>query len=279
MVSGAVGAMWRRIIIAALCFAALAADADSPPVQSVVFKSENVFLKGYLFKPEGSGPFPAIIWEHGSPKPLVESGSVSRFDVLARFCISHGYVLFIPDRIYRNIYFRAVEGRTGGSQTDDESVFRQGLDQLEKNHRDIVNAVEWLRAQSFVDENRVAMSGLGTGSIQTLFEAGKKLGVRAYIPFSVPSSCWGSSTSLQNLMSDSVQKADAPIFVIQAQNDSDVRATEALGKELVKKGSINTAKIYPPFGKNPKEANLFVLNGCDVWGEDVLAFLESAFKL
>ena len=34
----------------------------------VTFKSGDLTLVGFLYKPEGQGPFPGIIWNHGSDR-------------------------------------------------------------------------------------------------------------------------------------------------------------------------------------------------------------------
>src|SRR5437879_10139785 len=34
----------------------------------VSFPSHGLTLRGWIYKPEGNGPFPAIIWNHGSEK-------------------------------------------------------------------------------------------------------------------------------------------------------------------------------------------------------------------
>src|SRR5579864_4080241 len=49
-------------------------------------------LQGYLYVPDGTGPFPAILWNHGSER---HPGSQP---VLARFYMSHGFVFFVPHR-------------------------------------------------------------------------------------------------------------------------------------------------------------------------------------
>ncbi len=38
------------------------------PGELVSFQSGEFTLKGYLYKPKGFGPFPAMIWNHGSEK-------------------------------------------------------------------------------------------------------------------------------------------------------------------------------------------------------------------
>lgn len=49
-------------------------------------------LQGYLYIPEWTGPFPAILWNHGSE---TSSGIAT---VLTRFYMSHGCVFFMPHR-------------------------------------------------------------------------------------------------------------------------------------------------------------------------------------
>ena len=62
--------------VAWLCAQWIAARADpadtglSAPLtkQLITFNSRDLTLVGFLFKPEGPGPFPAVVWNHGSEK-------------------------------------------------------------------------------------------------------------------------------------------------------------------------------------------------------------------
>ena len=63
--------------------------------ERVTFTSGSLTMVGYLFKPEGDGPFPGIIWNHGSdPDP----DQTSEFDAVAQIVVPAGYVLFAPLR-------------------------------------------------------------------------------------------------------------------------------------------------------------------------------------
>src|SRR5690349_1104404 len=54
--------------------------------------SSGLTLHGWIYKPTGAGPFPAVIWDHGSePQPTAHTE-------LGKFYTSHGYVLFLPIR-------------------------------------------------------------------------------------------------------------------------------------------------------------------------------------
>src|SRR5581483_7920261 len=73
-----------------LCLSAIAAGQSAP--NEVVFNSGGLQLHGFLWRPSGSGPFPAILWNHGSEK---RPGSQPR---LARFYTQKSYVFFVPHR-------------------------------------------------------------------------------------------------------------------------------------------------------------------------------------
>ena len=63
--------------------------------ERVTFKSDNLTLVGYLFKPDGDGPFPAVIWNHGSEQ---DPGGSQEFDGIAQVFVPAGFVVFAPVR-------------------------------------------------------------------------------------------------------------------------------------------------------------------------------------
>ena len=46
----------------------LATSVISDRPELITFTSGDLALKGFIWKPEGPGPFPAILWNHGSEK-------------------------------------------------------------------------------------------------------------------------------------------------------------------------------------------------------------------
>ena len=66
-------------------------SAQSKP-EEVVFRSGGRQLHGFLWRPEGTGPFPAILWNHGSERL---PGSQP---TLAAFYTAQSYVFFVPHR-------------------------------------------------------------------------------------------------------------------------------------------------------------------------------------
>src|SRR5215470_362680 len=67
-------------------------ETDPGAPKLVSFPSGDLTLRGFLYKPEGNGPFPAIIWNHGSEKLPGQQPE------LARFYTGLGFVFFLPHR-------------------------------------------------------------------------------------------------------------------------------------------------------------------------------------
>lgn len=83
-----------------LVLGSAAAAATQPPAlnlhkERVAFKSHGLALTGFLFRPEGRGPFPVVLWNHGSEK---NPGGGPQFDTVAGIFVPHGYVVFAPIR-------------------------------------------------------------------------------------------------------------------------------------------------------------------------------------
>src|SRR5438445_1856989 len=89
----------RICCAAVLAFGITASAAQSPApapaTERVSFKSHGLTLSGFLFKPDGPGPFPAIVWNHGSEK---NPGGGPQFGTVAGIFVPHGYVVFAPVR-------------------------------------------------------------------------------------------------------------------------------------------------------------------------------------
>ena len=61
----------------------------------VSFNSGDKVLEGLVYKPSGPGPFPAVVYHHGSAGGML---SKDAFDALDLVFVSHGWVFFGPFR-------------------------------------------------------------------------------------------------------------------------------------------------------------------------------------
>ncbi len=66
-----------------------------PSEEVVSFLSGDLMLQGIVYKPAGSGPFPAILYNHGSARGMLSSQA---FEELGPPYASRGWVLFAPYR-------------------------------------------------------------------------------------------------------------------------------------------------------------------------------------
>jgi dienelactone hydrolase len=253
------------LLIAASCVSAQ--DAPPPNARLVSFPASSGTLYGFLYVPEGKGPFPAVLWNHGSEK---RPGWQPQ---LASFYNSHGFVFFLPHR--------RGQGRSPGLYIMDE-IHHGGataaVQAQQDANEDVVAAMNWLKTQPEVDANRIVVSGCSFGGIQTLLTAEKGLGARAFIAFAPAAQSW-SNGALDERLEDAVKHAKAPVFILQAKNDYSTQPTEVLGK--IAKAHGGEARIYPAFGKTPQEGHAGFATtsaGIAVWGEDVLQFIEAASR-
>ena len=60
--------------------------------EEVTFPSGKLELHGFLYRPQGNGPFPAILYNHGSEQ------NPGWKPALGEFFSSRGYVFFVPHR-------------------------------------------------------------------------------------------------------------------------------------------------------------------------------------
>jgi carboxymethylenebutenolidase len=255
-------------VLATLLVAVSACAQEAPPANAklVSFHSPRGDLQGFLYVPEGRGPFPAVLWNHGSEK---RPGWQSE---LASFYNSHGFVFFLPHR--------RGQGRSPGPYIMDEihsDGGSAGTARIQQAaNQDVMAAMNWLKAQPAVDANRIVVSGCSFGGIQTLLTAEKGLGARAFIAFAPAAQSWGN-TAVDQMLEEAVQHAKAPVFILQAKNDYSIQPTEVLGK--IAKAHGGQAKVYPGFGKTAQEAHWSFATtgeGIAVWGGDVLQFIESS---
>jgi dienelactone hydrolase len=233
----------------------------------VAFPSGSLTLRGFVYKPEGSGPFPAILYSHGSerrPGPKPEIGN---------FFAAKGYVVFVPHR--------RGHGRSPADRQVD-GLYDQGLRGVIALHelhlQDTLAALTYLKSQSFVDARRLAAAGCSYGGIQTLLLAAEKnTGLGAAVAFAPGAETWSHSTALQSRLRRAAKDATAPIFFIQAENDWDLTPTLVLDREMEAAGKPHKRIVFPPYGQTHEEGHGgFCFRATDIWGGQATEFLSAS---
>jgi len=136
------------IFTTTLAYAQAPESATSAIVKRpIAFRSGDLALLGYLFKPEGTGPFPALVWNHGSERA---PGRGQQFDTVAGIFTRAGYVVFAPN----------PRGSTGFGQEFTDQI---SGDWGGRVFEDIMKGVNYLTGLPYVDPGRVAAAGASYG--------------------------------------------------------------------------------------------------------------------
>jgi len=256
-------------------FSTPALSQSSPSPIEVTFPSGNLVLHGFLYKPEGQGPFPAVLWNHGSerrPGWLLE---------LAPIFLSKGYIFFIPHR--------RGQGRSPGDYVMDlldrarqsggpEARNRKLVDLMEVHLEDQMAALAYLKGLTDVDQQRLAVAGCSFGGIQTVLMAEKGLGLRAAVDFAGAAQNWEQTPELRARMIQAVRRARMPVFFIQAKNDYDTSPSRDLAAAMEKSAKPHALQIFPSFGKSNQDAHEFCIHGADLWAPLVFSFLNQSMQ-
>ena len=242
----------------------------------VSFPSGNLTLRGVLYKPEGAGPFPAVVYNHGSAPRMLSSEA---FEALGPVFASRGWVFFGPYR--RGQGLSAFAGpfigdeiaaaqKNGGVRAGAAAMIRL----LETDHlNDQLAALAWLRQQGFVRPDRIAVAGNSFGGIEAVLGA-EKGSYCAAIDSAGGAQSWALAPELQVLMTRAVRNSRAPVLFFQAENDYDLSPSRALSAAMKEAGKVFDMKIYAAYGKSVEDGHSFGYFGSAVWADDVFGFLE-----
>src|SRR3989440_5200799 len=187
-------------------FALLLLPSVLAVAETVTFPSGEITLHGVLYKPEGSGPFPAVIYNHGSAPGMM---SKEAFAALGPVFTSHGWVFFGPYRRgqglsasagpYIGDQIAAAEKAGGVSAAAATMVLLLETDHLD----DQFAALAWLRKQSFVQPSRIAVAGNSFCGIENVVGA-ERGGYFAGIDFAGGAPSLGAAPGVQALMNPGV---------------------------------------------------------------------------
>jgi dipeptidyl aminopeptidase/acylaminoacyl peptidase len=109
----------------------------------------------FLFRPEGDGPFPAVVTVHGGPEGQWRPWYSQGFGPLTQFLVSRGYAVAAPN----------VRGSTGyGKRYEHLDDVELRLDSV----RDLASLHAWLAARPEIDGSRTAVYGRSYGGYMVL---------------------------------------------------------------------------------------------------------------
>ncbi len=268
--------VWAALLVAlGLTSHALAADVKPPALmnEAVLLVPKpgtfGVELETTVFRPDGDGPFPVALINHGKAPgdPLFQERA--RYTVAAREFVRRGYAVVVPMR-------QGFAGSTGRYVDGGCNIAGNARYQAD----DLEAVIGWLRKQPWADTTRMVVIGQSHGGLTTLaFGTRETPGVRALINFAGglrQNSCqW--ETDLVSAFGSFGGRARTPSLWFYGENDS------YFGPDLVsrlydaytKAGGKAKLVAYGPF-KNDAHGMFGSRDGVPIWLPEVERFLQEA---
>src|SRR5215470_383618 len=237
----------KTIIVLALALqlsaVALAQTVSTPPIdpQILEVRSDQLYLKGFFWKPAGAGPFPAVLFNHGSgaedPQHTAGRTMAEAASDLAPIFLRHAYVFLYVCR--RGQGLSADQGPF--AQDLLKQAEAKGSDARKQVHYQLITGSQlddalagliFLKAAPDVDPKRIAIVGHSFGGMLTLLSGDHDGTIQAEVAFAAGANSWRASQELRDRTLAAVAKTAAPIMLVYAANDYDTTPGKAISAEL-----------------------------------------------
>jgi carboxymethylenebutenolidase len=256
--------------------------------ETVVVPNGKLQLKGFLWRPNGPGPFPAVLFNHGSGGadadhtagfPITEAA-----EKLAPLFLKHGYAFLY--------LFRRGQGLSADQGPFMQDILRQEEAAKGKEARqhlqfmlattdhldDVMAALSFLKTAPAIDAKRIAIVGHSFGGQLTLLAAERDNNVRAAVTFAAAAGSWERSVELRERLRAAADQTTAPTMLIQAANDYSTAPSQELADELERLHKPHLLKIYSAVGQTPDDGHNFLYLAIPQWERDVFGFLDEHVK-
>lgn len=249
--------------------------AEPQKYRDIFYSSGALRIQAYLYAPEGDGPFPAVIYNHGSREGRERVSNP--FAHIGAMLSRAGHVVLVPER-------------RGYGKSDGE-VWRQtvGADQaalisrLQDETDDILAGLEYLRTVPQVDIKRVTIMGWSFGGVVAMLATARSTAFVAAIDQAGGALTWNSNGHMQAALIEAAGKSTTPTLFMVAKNDRTTASVTTLADIFEKRNVPHRLVVYDSFtpaqaGRGAPGHALFSSQGVNVWENDVLDFLRRPSK-
>ncbi|MBM3570105.1 MAG: hypothetical protein FJX46_15275 [Alphaproteobacteria bacterium] len=253
---------------------ACASDSGPAGVEGVSWvqlatPSDGVLRAAYA-KPPGPGPFPAVVFNHGTGvRARGHEGGIARGETdvrrFVRALADAGYVGLAPLRTVNATSAYPDRGRFAGTEAQWSEVIASGI-------RTVDAALTWLAGQPEVDRTRLAAIGFSEGGNVTLWSMLDRSDVRGAVLISPATIEMAPRYALREAAAaEAVARLRAPVMLTVGDSDlPSIRGVAAsrLGPNLTRHEARSRVKL-----DYPGDHASFYAPRADHW-PDVLDFLR-----
>jgi carboxymethylenebutenolidase len=277
--------------VAVLVFAVTLTTARGQSIdgpETVVVHNGPVTLHALVFRPQGRGPFPAILLNHGSGRTAEELKRLGPYErnaeKLGPLFVRHGYVFLYlfrrgvglsTDQGINSVDLMNREFAAHGQEARNALQLRLLED---RDMTDALSGLKFLRALPYVDARDVGVIGHSFGGSLTVLMAERERDLRAVVIFSGAGYSFDRSPELRERLLTAVDHIATPVFFIHADNDYSLSSGKVLDARCEQLGKPHRLKIYPPIGQTVDDGHDFLHLGVSIWEPDVFAFLDEHMR-
>jgi dienelactone hydrolase len=262
-------------VSALFCAAAASAQTadQSSAFEQVFYASGSLKIEAYVFKPHGKGPFPVVIYNHGS-RPGHERAE-RPFAYVGKMLAADGYMVVVPER--------RGYGKSDGAPFSEEIGDDRGpryVARLQQEADDVIAAAEFAKTLPDADGSRICVMGWSFGGIVSVLAASRSDVFKVVVDQAGGALSWDGSPALQDALKESARKIRIPLLGMVAENDRTTKSVKVVAEEAKKHGGHATLIVYPPFKphENPNGVApghmIFSADGVALWERDLKEFLE-----
>ncbi len=195
-------------------------EAKISGTREIVYRSGELELEGYLCVPEGNGPFPAVVYNHGGVEDQIGGAPRETCELLA----TEGYVGFSPIR-------RATRSMDGHID-------------------DVFAAVEYVKSLAYVDIDRIGIMGFSRGGLLTFIAITQRADFKGAI---LMAPAPGGHSEFEKTLAE-VGKISTPVLILIAEIDTEpndlVPLSNQVKEAMEAEGKDVEMILYPPYGED-----------------------------
>ncbi|HYL86228.1 MAG TPA: dienelactone hydrolase family protein [Candidatus Angelobacter sp.] len=239
--------------------------------ETLFYSSGKLKIEAYVYKPEGAGPFPVVIYNHGSRAG--HDREERPFAYVGEMLAGAGYVAVVPERRGYGKSDGPTFGETIGEDRGPRFVAR-----VQEETDDVLAAVEFVKTLPYADTTRMGVMGWSFGGIVSVFAASRSTAFRAVVDQAGAALTWDHSPAMQDALREAARNIRIPLLGMVAENDRTTDSVKAVVHEAEKHGASAKLIVYKAF--KPRESGgvapghmIFGKEGWQIWEADVKEFL------